>query len=224
VKAVLVVGGSRGLGLEFVRQYLAEGWTVYATARRARDLSVLGELGAEAIKLDVTSPNDFLALQFFLRRRKLDVAIYNAGVYGPKMLTISAISRAEFDNVMHTNVWGAVLCVSAVAPAISRANGKMVFISSTMGSIAHMDGHNRVAYRASKSALNAVAKASALEWGKKDVICVSMHPGWVRTDMGGLEADLEANESVTGMRDVIRRLKRNSNGCFLNYQGQSEPW
>jgi NAD(P)-dependent dehydrogenase (short-subunit alcohol dehydrogenase family) len=224
VKTALIVGASRGLGLEFVRQYLADGWQVYATARRAINVTNLDAMGAKTLKLDVTSPKDLLTLKDFLQRKKLDVAIYNAGVYGPNSPRVDSISRADFDGVMRANVWGAMLCVPVVAPAVSRAQGKLVFISSTMGSITQMDGHNRVTYRASKSALNVVAKASALEWGGRGVTCVSMHPGWVRTDMGGPNADIDVDVSVSGMRKAICSLTDASSGCFLNYRGEPETW
>jgi NAD(P)-dependent dehydrogenase (short-subunit alcohol dehydrogenase family) len=224
MKTVLIIGASRGLGLEFVMQYLAMGWSVLATARQLADVKRLETLGANAFRLRATHPGDFEALKLKLARKSVDVGIYNAGVYGPATNGIDAISKADFDEIMRTNVWGAVLAIPAVAPAVSRAKGAFVFVSSTMGSIADMDGHNRIIYRASKSALNAAMKGASMEWASKGVTCVSIHPGWVRTDMGGKDADIAPSESVIGMRKVIEGLSQKDNGSFLDYKGKALRW
>jgi NAD(P)-dependent dehydrogenase (short-subunit alcohol dehydrogenase family) len=226
MKTVLIIGASRGLGLEFVNQYLADGWKVMATARKASDVKRLAALGATACKVNVTEPADFAALKTLLARKSIDVAIYNAGVFGPRTSGVEAVEKADFDAVMRANVWGAMHATPAVAPAVARAKGKgvFVFVSSTMGSITKMSGPNAVIYRASKSALNAVVKAASLEWGSKGVVSFVIHPGWVKTDMGGQSADIEPSTSIAGMRKVIATTTAKRNGGFFDYTGEAMPW
>jgi NAD(P)-dependent dehydrogenase (short-subunit alcohol dehydrogenase family) len=227
MKTVLIVGASRGLGLEFVQQYLASGWKVIATARKQSDVKRLASLGATAYKLNVLNPGDFIALKSALARKSIDVAIYNAGVFGGRTTGVQGVDKAEFDAVMRANVWGAMHAVPAIAPAVARAKGVFTFLSSTMGSIAKMSGPNAVVYRASKSALNAVVKAASMELADKGVVSFVMHPGWVKTDMGGPNADIEATESIAGMRKVIDAAAANHskyNGGFYDYTGAAQPW
>jgi NAD(P)-dependent dehydrogenase (short-subunit alcohol dehydrogenase family) len=223
-KTVLIIGASRGLGLEFVTQYLNDGCAVIATAKKHADVARLAAIGATAYEVDVIEPADFVALKEKLAETKIDVAIYNAGVYGPATTGVQAVSKADFDAVMHVNVWGALHAVPAVAPLVSRAKGVFVFVSSTMGSMTEMDGPNRVVYRASKAALNAVVKAASIEWADSGMVSFALHPGWVRTDMGGKGADIDPAESVGGMRNVIALASAHHNGGFFDYQGRNVPW
>jgi NAD(P)-dependent dehydrogenase (short-subunit alcohol dehydrogenase family) len=224
MKTVLIIGASRGLGFEFAQQYLADGWKVIATARKQADVKNLEALGASACKLDVTLPVDFIALKAMFARKSIDVAIYNAGVFGPRTSGVEAISKSDFDMVMRANVWGAMHAIPAIAPSVARGKGVFAFVSSTMGSITKMGGPNAVVYRASKSALNAVVKAASLEWADKGVVSFVMHPGWVKTDMGGQAADIEKNESIVGMRKVIASAGSKHNGGFFDYTGKVLPW
>jgi NAD(P)-dependent dehydrogenase (short-subunit alcohol dehydrogenase family) len=223
-RTVLIIGASRGLGMAFVQQYLADGWKVIATVRKVADMNRLEALGATACKLNVTKPADFVALNALLARQSIDVAIYNAGIYGPNTSGVEAVAKADFDAVMRTNVWGAMHAIPAIAPAVARSKGKFIFMSSMKGSIAQMSGPSAVIYRASKSALNAVVKAASMEWADKNVIIFVMHPGWVKTDMGGKNADIEPTESVVGMRKVISGATTKYNGSFFDYMGQMLPW
>jgi NAD(P)-dependent dehydrogenase (short-subunit alcohol dehydrogenase family) len=224
MKTVLIIGASRGLGFEFVQQYLAEGWEVIATARKQADVRHLAALGAKACKVNVTSPADFTALKTMLARKSINVAIYNAGVFGLRTNGVEAISKSDFDSVMRANVWGVMHAIPAIAPSVARGEGVFVFLSSTMGSIANIEGPNAVLYRASKSALNAVVKVASLEWADKNVVSFVIHPGWVKTDMGGQNADIEKNESIAGMRKVIAGASSKHNGGFFDYMGKSLPW
>ncbi|MBI3715948.1 MAG: SDR family oxidoreductase [Betaproteobacteria bacterium] len=221
---VLILGASRGLGREFVRQYLADGAKVIATARKKSDVAALEKEGVVAFQLDVTRPDDFLALKKSLARRSLDVAIYNAGVTGPRLSGVSAIDKADFNAVMQTNVMGAMHAVPVLAPMLAKAQGKFAFVSSKMGSIGLMSTASSGLYRASKSALNAVMKAASLEWGPQGVTLFAFHPGWVKTDMGGAGADIDVATSIAGMRKVIAGASVKTNGKFINYDGTEFPW
>jgi NAD(P)-dependent dehydrogenase (short-subunit alcohol dehydrogenase family) len=225
MQSVLVIGASRGLGLEFVRQYRRESWLTLGTCRSPEQDALLAAEGATALRLDVTDASSFANLARALEGRSLDVCIYNAGVFGPDGAHVREVpERDAFDAVMHANVFGAMQAIPVVAPALARAKGKFAFVTSKMGSIASIAAGNAPLYRASKAALNAVVKCASLEYGAKDVTCFVMHPGWVKTDMGGSNADLEPAVSITGMRKVIANASAESNGKFYNFDGSELPW
>ena len=225
MKTILIIGASRGLGLEFVRQYRHDGWEVIATHRRAVDGKKLAALGAEAIVVDTTDVASIAAFTESLGKRSLDVAIYNAGVYGPREASVTApSSRKDFDSLMHANVFGAMQMIPIVAPRLIKNKGTFAFVSSMMGSIGGMTSPQGVTYRASKAALNAVVKAASLEYASKDISAFVMHPGWVQTDMGGDGADITPEVSITGMRKVIAAATKKSNGGFFNYTGEEIAW
>lgn len=221
---VLVVGASRGIGHEFARQYAADGARVIATHRRPEDAERLRALGARPIALDV---RDAAALAEFGRRfatERIDVAILAAGVYGPRTSGPDPPTPADFDAVMHTNVRAPMLLIPALAPPLIAVRGKLVVLSSRMGATGTMTRATGWLYRASKAALNNVLKSASLELGPRGVICMALHPGWVRTDMGGADAELDTADSVAHMRYVIAAANGSHNGKFLNYDGEQLPW
>jgi NAD(P)-dependent dehydrogenase (short-subunit alcohol dehydrogenase family) len=224
MQSVLIIGASRGLGLEFVRQYRKAGWLTLGTCRSPEQDALLSAEGATAIRLDVSDPDSFLGLSRALAGSSIDVCIYNAGVFGSREGPSVAPSKAVFDQVMHANVFGAMQAIPVVAPALLKSRGKFAFISSRMGSIGLMASAVAPTYRASKAALNAVVKATSIEYGPQGVIAFVMHPGWVKTDMGGANADIEPAVSISGMRKVIADATSESNGRFFNYDGAELTW
>src|SRR4051794_38608361 len=218
---VLILGASRGIGLEFVRQYRAANETVIATARDAAGLAQIEALGARPLKLDVADPASISGLGWQLDGEKIDVAVYVAGVMsrgGAK----EPPSRDDFDRVLRTNVWGAMQAIPLVAPLVEAAGGRFVFISSRMGSIGEVDSSYSWVYRASKAALNMAVAAAQPDYPQATF--VAMSPGWVRTDMGGAGASLPVEDSVASMRKAIAALAREQQGAFLDYNGQRLPW
>ncbi|MBL8514592.1 MAG: SDR family oxidoreductase [Betaproteobacteria bacterium] len=224
MKSILIIGASRGLGLEMVRQYRADGWLTIGTTRGVEQDALLAHCGATALRVDVNDEATFANLQRALDGGSLDVAIYNAGILGPQNEGAIPCAADEFDAVMHTNVLGALRAIPIVAPALAKRNGAFAFISSTMGSIAQQSSARRVVYRASKAALNSVVKTASIEWGPKGVTCVSLHPGWVKTDMGGTDADIDPPTRIAGMKRVIAGLTPAENGKFFDYTGKEQPW
>jgi NAD(P)-dependent dehydrogenase (short-subunit alcohol dehydrogenase family) len=224
MKTVLIIGASRGLGMEFVQQYLADGWKVIATVRRKADLPKLEKLGVTAYALDVTQPADWPPLKKALARKTIDVAIYNAGRLGERVSGVTAIDKAEFDAVMRTNVFGAMHAIPVIAPLLAKSKGKFAFLSSRMGSIGVMASASNPLYRASKAGVNAVMKAASIEWGPQGVTLFTFHPGWVKTDMGGSNADIDPATSIAGMRKLIAGATAKTNGKFINYDGTEIPW
>jgi NAD(P)-dependent dehydrogenase (short-subunit alcohol dehydrogenase family) len=219
---ILVIGASRGIGHELARQYRADGAVVHATARKDVDAEALAALGCVAHRLDVTSESDWAAFDRALASLAIDVAIHNAGVGGPRY--DGAPSRDDFDETMRSNVWAAMQMAPIVGPRVAAARGRLAVISSRMGSIGMRDNANFTAYRASKAAVNSVMKDASLVYGPLGATCVAMHPGWVRTEMGGAGADLDVADSANGIRRTIAGLAPDDNGCFFNYDGSAMRW
>jgi NAD(P)-dependent dehydrogenase (short-subunit alcohol dehydrogenase family) len=219
----LITGANRGLGLEFTRQYLRDGWRVIGCCRNPDAASELATAGAEVMKLDVTQAADVTAVSKRLVGTSIDLVVCNAGVAGARAAVLSAVTQADFDQVMRTNVLGPMWISAALADRL-RPGGKIAYLSSRMGSIGAMSNAGSALYRASKAALNAVVKAVALELASRGVTAIALHPGWVKTDMGGAGADIDAETSVTGMRAVIEGAGPRVSGHFLDYTGKEIPW
>jgi len=221
--AVLVVGASRGIGLEFARQYRADGARVIATYRREKDGERLRALGARPQRLDVRNEAEIAGFFERLDGEILQVAILNAGVYGPRTEGLAVPGGDDFDLVMHTNVLAAMRLIPLLAPKLA-AGGTLAVVSSRMGSVSLMQSTSGWLYRASKAALNGVLKAASLELGKRGVTCIALHPGWVRTDLGGPGATVDVADSVAGMRRLLATAEASSNGRFFNYDGEPLTW
>ena len=219
---VLVVGASRGIGHELARQYREEGAIVHATFRKDVDGGALQALGCVAHRLDVTDADGWNAFGVAVAGVAFDVAIHNAGVGGPRYE--GAPTRDDFDEAMRANVWAAMLMTPVVAPRVAAARGRLVIVSSRLGSIGARDNGNHTTYRASKAAVNSVMKDAALTYASQGVTCVAMHPGWVRTAMGGAGADLDVADSAQGIRRTIAGLGHGDNGGFFNYDGATMRW
>ena len=219
---VLIIGASRGLGLEFVRQYRAAGDSVPGTARSDEGLAALKALGANAIALDVANMESASRLGWQIEGAAFDVVVVNAGIYGPSTSGLQPPTQADFDAVMHTNVLGPMRMIPQVADSLA-IGAKLAVLSSRMGSIGTRGSSSGWLYRASKAAVNSVMKDASLALNGR-AACVSFHPGWVKTDMGGSGADITPTESVSGMRRVIASLKPSDTGRFMNYDGSEIPW
>jgi NAD(P)-dependent dehydrogenase (short-subunit alcohol dehydrogenase family) len=225
MKTVLVIGASRGIGLEFVRQHVAAGDKVFATHRTEDDRIKLRDMGANTLKLDVMNVSDIAGLAWQLDGEKMDVAIVNAGVYGPRTSTVlQSPTDEEFDNVMRTNVLAIMRLVPIVAPLLEPARGTLAFISSKMGSISNAWASYGMLYRTSKVALNMVAKLAHTDFSARGVRVLTLHPGWVRTDMGGPNAEIDVKESIDGMRRVIADDTNFASGGFYDFRGASIDW
>jgi NAD(P)-dependent dehydrogenase (short-subunit alcohol dehydrogenase family) len=218
----LIIGASRGIGLELVKQYRADGWRVIATARKQEDCAALSALGAEAHKLDVTDVEACAGLGWKLDDEELDVAILNAGVYGPRHDGFP--QQSDFDSVMHTNVLAAMRLLPIVAPLVAGKRGKLAVLSSRMGSLSERTSPSGSLYRASKAALNSVLIDTALLYGPQGATCVAFHPGWVRTDMGGDGADISPQESAAGIRHTLATLPASATAQYRNYDGKEIGW
>ena len=219
---VLVVGASRGIGFELVRQYRDEGARVTGTVRDDGAAARLAALGATALKLDVADTASAAGLAWSSEGSAFDVAIFNAGVYGPRTHGLEPPSEADFDLVMHTNVLGAMRVLPLVAERLA-PEARLAVVSSRMGAIGARSGHNGWLYRASKAALNSVLKDASLALAGR-AVCVALHPGWVRTELGGAGATLDVADSARGLRATLAGLRPADNGGFFNYDGTPLAW
>lgn len=219
---ILIIGASRGIGHEFVRQYRADGHAVTATARDEAGLERLRALGATAFPLDVTDAASVSGIAWRIDGVAFDIAIVNAGVYGPSTSGLQPPTEADFDVVMHTNVLGPMRVIPQIADALA-PGAKLAVLSSRMGSMGLRTGPGGWLYRASKAAVNSVLKDASLALAGR-ATCVAFHPGWVQTDMGGARAELSPEQSVRDLRATLARLTPDDNGCFLNHDGEPLAW
>jgi NAD(P)-dependent dehydrogenase (short-subunit alcohol dehydrogenase family) len=214
---ILVIGASRGIGLEFVQQYRAAGDRVIATARDEAGLERLRALDAVALKLDVANPASVSGLAWQLDGEKLDVALYVAGVL-TRTDARTPPTQPDFDQVMHTNVLGAMQTIPQVAPLVAAAQGRFGFISSDMARIAGVPSSYCWTYRVSKAALNMAVASARHDY--PEAIFAALSPGWVQTDMGGSGATLSAHDSVAAMRRTLAQLKPADSGGFFDIDGK----
>lgn len=219
---VLIIGASRGLGLEFVRQYRAAGDRVVATARGDDGLAALRELGATALKLDIATTAGASGLAWQIDGHQFDLVLIVAGVLSGRTEGLQTPTEADFDHVMRTNVLGPMRVLPQLVDALA-PGARLAILSSKMGSIGLRANPSNWLYRASKAAVNSVLKDASLALAGR-AICISFHPGWVRTDMGGSGADIDAETSIAGMRRVLQDLTPADNGGFFNYDGQRLEW
>ena len=215
---VLILGASRGLGLEFARQYVADGDRVLATARDAAGRERLQALGVEnVLTVDVANPASISGLAWMLDGEKIDTALYVAGVMGHGT-ALSPPTHEQFDRVMHTNVLGAMQTIPQVAPLVADAGGVFAFLSSSMSQIGSVPGSDSWLYRTSKAALN-MAVASA-QHNYPGATLVTIDPGWVQTDMGGGTAPLSVEDSVRGLRNTLASVTPADKGRLLHHDGR----
>ncbi len=231
VSTVLVTGANRGIGLEFVRQYLLEGRRVIAACRapeRAQALNRLAEDAAarlQIVALDVTDTASVASAARVLQEQPVDVLLNCAGVMGGPGQSLGHIDYVDWAALLEVNTLGAVRVIEAFTAHLERGAGRLaVALTSGMGSIAENTSGGWVAYRTSKAALNMAVRCAAIELAARHITCLVMHPGWVRTDMGGAQAPLSAEQSVASMRRVIAGLGPGDSGAFLNYDGLPCRW
>lgn len=224
MRRALVVGASRGIGLEFAKQYAGDGWTVLATHRAPADAARLQAIGAQPLALDVLDTDAPAKLAAAIGEA-VELAIINAGIHGPRQIRIGhPPSTADFDAVMHTNVLAPMRLLAALAGPLQAARGTLALITSRMGSVSAASTPNSLLYRVSKAAENMLAKAAHIELAAGGVRVLALHPGWVRTDMGGPNADVALEESVHGMRRVLSDASSYPGGCFFDYRGEALAW
>ncbi len=232
MKTVLITGANRGIGLEFVRQYANEGWRVLACCRTPSTSDALNHLATQLPEqidthaLDVADHKQIDQLAKSLSDQPIDLLINNAGVY--------PTARGDDFGKTDYQAWAYAFVVNTMSPLkmaeafiqhIANSELKTVItITSKMGSVADNHRGGSYVYRSSKSAVNMVMKSMAIDLELKGITAVLLHPGWVRTDMGGPNGLISTEYSVTGMRKVINELSHADSGKFYAFDGLAIPW
>ena len=221
---LLLTGASRGIGRELLNQYKQDGWTVVAACR---DPGAVGDIGADQVlPLDVTSEDSIQALKGAVGDMPVDVLWNNAGVYLDKGMDLAGTGFDIWSESFAVNTIAPLRIANAFAANVAASTKKtMAFTSSRMGSIGDLGGSaNAYAYRTSKTALNMASALLANDLRDQGVKTVVLHPGWVRTDMGGPSADIDTVTSASGMKRVVDSLTDEQSGGFFNYDGKTWPW
>jgi len=224
---VLITGAGRGLGFEFARQYAADGWTVLAGYRSPIAAAKLEDLAGdvEIFYLDVTRAEQIKALSGALGARPIDVLINNAGIKISGFCRLGSYDDATWHEVMAVNAFAPLRLIEALVENVAAGDLKrVVSISSGMASIGGNTKGGHFAYRASKAALNSLMRSVAIELGPRGITTIMVHPGWVRTDLGGRNAPMAVEESVAAVRAFIDRLSPDMNGRYYNYDGTELGW
>ena len=221
---VLITGANRGIGLEYARQFAEKGYTVIGTARSPEKAEELAAVADRVEQLDVTAPASVAALAKRLDGLAIDILINNAGIFDRRDVTIDKVDFHVIERTFAVNTLGPLRVTQALLPNLRAGKRKIVIgMTSALGSIEKSNGR-WYSYRASKSALNQFNKIMSAELGPEGFICTVLHPGWVRTDMGGSNATYSPEESVAGLVAVIERLGPEDNGRFYDFRGESVPW
>jgi NAD(P)-dependent dehydrogenase (short-subunit alcohol dehydrogenase family) len=229
--SVLITGANRGLGLEFARQYAADGWGVYATSRhpttaeQLRGLPRQAHEGLTVIAMDVTDAESIKIAARHLRDTAIDVLINNAGISGAGGQVTGKVDYESWARVLDVNTMGPLRVTEAFIEQLARSDRRLVVtITSGMGSLADNTSGGSIAYRSSKAAVNMVMRSAALDLAPRGISCVVVNPGWVKTDMGGPGARLTAQQSVAALRRLIETFGPAHSGKFYNYDGREYPW
>lgn len=224
---LVVTSSSRGIGREFVRQYAAEGWRVIAACRQpeivAEELHALGD-GVRPIAMDVT---DLASVEAVAAEDDdpVDLLINSAGIIGHTGDGVDEVNYLEWSHLLDVNLMGPVRVLDAFAGRLAAAkDAKALTITSGMGSIGDVSSPRAMMYRTSKAAVNMAMRVRALELAPRGVTVAVINPGWVRTDMGGSNAAITVEQSVTGMRRAIDALTPAEAGSFLDWKGSDYPW
>ena len=228
---ILVTGAHRGLGLEFTRQYLSEGYAVIAATRnpgaahRLRQLERDSKGNLSLVEADVADSASVRRAASNIQTPAIDILINCAGVLGGDGQTIGSIDYHEWMRVLDVNVLGPMRMCEAFLDRVARSDRRLIVtITSGMGSLADNTSGGYIAYRTSKAAVNMAMRTAAIDVKSRGISCVVLNPGWVKTDMGGPNAKLAPEQSVTAMRRVIAELGPNESGRFYNYDGREYPW
>lgn len=226
MSTILITGANRGIGLEFAKQFHAEGWKVWATSRSISNAGeLIGIISYEnVIELDVSQSDQVIAMENQLREQnvKLHCLINNAGVMTDRV-GIDKVSQDDMVQAFKVNSASPVMLVQTLLPML-KSGCKIVNISSLMGSITDNSSGGYYSYRMSKAALNMAVKSMSQDLRGKNISVFAFHPGWVRTRMGSLIAPVSTKKSVNGMMHILDQLSMSDTGKFYNFKGEELPW
>ena len=231
MSTVMIVGATRGIGLELTKQYAEEGNTVIACARDLGAASQLDELsgGSDNIRieeLDIAESSSIESAASRIGKDAIDSIIIVAGYVGgmPENQTIDNVDLDEWHRTLNINTIGPLLVARSFKDNLSASgNGNLMILSSQLAASTWPMGGMYV-YSTTKAAVSKVGQILALDWAEDPIIVSIMHPGWVQTDMGGPTAEITAEESASGIRNVLSGLKKEDSGNFYKWNGEIHPW
>ena len=225
----IIVGASRGLGLGLVEEFARRGWEVLGTVRNEASAPELGQLAlggkARVEQLDVTDRASAERLRDLLKDEPpLDLLFMNAGVGHPRGKTVLTASDDEAWTQFRTNAVGSVRTAEILVDLVRPDQGVVAFMTSRLGSVADKTSDHADLYSASKAALNSLTRSFTARHAGKGLSVLSLHPGWVRTELGGDGAPIEVEDSVPGLADIVEKARGTGRHAFLDYKGQTLPW
>lgn len=230
-KTILLTGANRGIGLELARCYAAAGWRLLACSRQPEQASELQALAAahpdrvQIHPLELTDPQSIAALTDRLQGESIDLLFHNAGVAGPKPQGFGLIDRQAWLQTFEVNTLAPFYLTLALVDQVAASQLRIVAIMGTsLGSIADNSSGGLYAYRSSKAAVHMVMKSLAIDLAPRELLVVALHPGWVRTDLGGPAAPLRPDQSAKGLFKVLNNLTATDSGRLLSYTGEELPW
>jgi NAD(P)-dependent dehydrogenase (short-subunit alcohol dehydrogenase family) len=225
-KSALIIGASRGIGLGLAKELLTRGWNVTATVRSAKGGSGLEDY-YEQVTMETVDINNLSTVDAFVDRMKgnvFDAVIVNAGISTPDGKTVETISPEDVSHLFMTNTISPLRIGTKLLHAVRPGSGILAFMSSILGSIEGNDHGQAPIYGASKSALNQLTRSFAATHKDSNITILSLHPGWVRTEMGGPHADIDVETSVRGLANVLESKASSHVHEFLDYKGETIPW
>jgi len=229
-ETILITGSNRGIGLELVHQYATQGWQVHACCRHPDQATALNRLGEQFPEitlhtLDVVQQDQVQQLAADLRDHPIDILFNNAGVYGPADAAFGNTNETQWLECLRTNVIAPMKMMEAFVTQVAASKHKLIAaMSSKMGSMADNGSGGCYIYRSSKAALNAVMKSAAIDLAPRGVKVAILHPGWVKTEMGGPNAEITVVESVSRMREILGTVTPENSGTFFDIDGSTIPW
>ncbi|HFE37960.1 MAG TPA: SDR family oxidoreductase [Gammaproteobacteria bacterium] len=228
---VLITGTNRGIGLQMVKTAVSKQWRVFACCRNphtAEKLAEVAQMSGGLVSmhtLDVADKAQIQALAYELRAESIDILLNNAGVYGAMNQEFGGIDEQDWLNTFRINTIVPMLIAEAFVENVARSERKIIAsVSSKMGSIADNGSGGCYIYRSSKAALNAVMKSMSIDLAPRNIACVILHPGWVKTDMGGPYAEITTRESVQQMFHTLDKVTLDDSGSFYEIDGRLLPW
>ncbi|HAB01559.1 MAG TPA: short-chain dehydrogenase [Pseudomonas sp.] len=224
-KTALIIGASRGLGLGLVQRLHEDGWAITATVRNPQRPGALAEVpGVRIEQLEMNDTAQLDGLQQRLQDQVFDLVFVNAGVMGPLPQELETVQTQAIGELFMTNAVAPIRVARRLAGNLREGSGVLAFMSSILGSVSIPDGGEICLYKASKAALNSMINSFVVELQRPDLCVLAMHPGWVKTDMGGENAEIDVLTSTRGMLEQIKAQSGNGGLRFINYKGESLTW
>ena len=222
---ILIIGANRGLGLEFAKQYSELGHHIFATTRdKSKSDQLVATANTTVLELDLNEDKSIDRFIDEMSSIKIDILIHNSGIFRDEQLSEDLEIDAWMNEMRINAITPIILARKLKQNVLEGKDKKIIFISSQMGSIDDNYSGRFYFYRSSKSALNSAAKSLAIDWKDKNISVLMLHPGWVKTDMGGESAKLEIPDSIQRMIQVISDLNLETSGSFVNYEGNKLEW